>query len=249
MTAPIAPPSTTTIDVVIPAYNEQDAIGSVVADIPSDLVRDIWVVDNGSADATAREAVRAGAHVVHQPQRGYGRACLSGVGVLRHPDVVVFLDGDYSDFPGEMRGLVAPILSGQADLVIGSRNLGRARRGALMPQARFGNWLATRLIRTFFGVRFSGLGPFRAIRYVSLMALDMKDKTFGWTVEMQVKAAMMGLRSTEVSVSYRKRIGVSKVTGTVSGTVRAGCVILYTIFGYRLGWPGHRRRPSSDRSR
>jgi hypothetical protein len=166
---------------------------------------------------------------------------------LRSPDIVVFLDGDYSDFPGEMADLVQPLVCDRADLVIGSRTLGKANRGALLPQARFGNWLATRLIRALFGVRFSDLGPFRAVRHAALVGLQMKDKTFGWTVEMQVKAAMAGLRSAEISVSYRKRIGVSKVTGTVSGTIRAGYRILTTIFGYWLRWPGYAYRPSPDR--
>jgi len=242
---PAEPPPT--IDVVIPAYNEQDAIGNVIADIPQRLVRDIWVVDNGSTDDTATRAARAGARVVRQPQRGYGRACLAGIAALRRPDIVVFLDGDYSDFPGEMADLVQPLVSGRADLVIGSRTLGRAGPGALLPQARFGNWLATRLIRSLFGVRFSDLGPFRAVRFAALVGLQMKDETFGWTVEMQVKAAMAGLPAAEISVSYRKRIGVSKVTGTVSGTIRAGYRILTTIFGYRLGWPGYAYRPPLDR--
>lgn len=222
------------IDVVIPARNEQDAISKVIADIPRDLVRDIYVVDNGSTDRTAREAGRAGAHVVVEPCPGYGRACLAGISALSSPDIVVFLDGDYSDHPSELRDLVSPILRGSADMVIGSRTLGCSQPGALLPQARFGNWLATRLIRAFFGARYTDLGPFRAIGYRALLDLGMRDKTFGWTVEMQVRAAQKGLRATEVPVSYRPRIGVSKVTGTFSGTVKAGWKILYTIFRLRL---------------
>jgi glycosyltransferase involved in cell wall biosynthesis len=227
----------TSIDVIIPACNEQDAIGRVIGDIPRDLVRGVYVVDNGSTDATAGEAARAGARVVAEPRRGYGWACLAGMAALASPDIVVFLDGDYSDFPEEMRDLLGPILSGRADLVIGSRTRGRVGPGALLPQARFGNWLATRLIRAFYGVRYSDLGPFRAIRHDALLALNMQDKTFGWTVEMQVRAAMQGLRATEVPVSYRRRIGVSKVTGTLSGTLRAGWKILYTLFRLRIA--GH----------
>jgi glycosyltransferase involved in cell wall biosynthesis len=226
------------IDVVIPARNEQDAISRVIAEIPRDLVRDIYVVDNGSTDRTAREADRAGARVVVEPRRGYGWACLAGISALNSPDIVVFLDGDYSDYPGQMRDLVGPILRGSADMVIGSRILGCAQPGALLPQARFGNWLATRLIRALYGVRYTDLGPFRAIDYGALLGLGMQDKTFGWTVEMQVRAARHGLRAMEVPVSYRARIGVSKITGTLSGTVKAGWKILYTIFRFRLGTAG-----------
>ena len=217
---------------IIPALNEEEAVRRVIADIPDGLPTEIIVVDNGSTDATARVASQMGARVIREDRRGYGWACLAGMGALERPDIVVFLDGDYSDHPEEMPCLTEPIVEGRADLVIGSRVLGCREPGALLPQARFGNWLATRLVRCFFRITYSDLGPFRAIAYPALRRLNMQDKTFGWTVEMQVKAAKLGLRATEVPVSYRRRIGVSKVTGTLQGTVKAGWKILYTIFRY-----------------
>jgi glycosyltransferase involved in cell wall biosynthesis len=222
------------VDVVIPAFNEEDAIGRVVGAIPAGVVRRVVVVDNGSTDATAERASQAGADVVREPCPGYGQACLSGLAVLRDPSVVVFLDGDYSDFPEEIPDLIGPILAGEKDLVIGSRVLGRPEKGALTPQQRFGNWLATRLIGHFFGVNFTDLGPFRAIEAQALKRLDMADRDFGWTVEMQVKAARKGLRVSEIPVRYRVRIGTSKISGTLSGTLRAGHKILWTIF--RHAW-------------
>ena len=223
------------IDVIIPAFNEQDAIGNVIADIPA-IVRDIIVVSNGSTDATEERAAHGGAIVAREDRKGYGFACLKGMAHIasrppeEHPDIVVFLDGDYSDHPEEMPNLLQPILDGEADFVIGSRALGSRERGSMQPQQIFGNWLATSLIKWFYKVEFSDLGPFRAIRYSSLLKIGMKDQTFGWTVEMQVKAAKLKLRSVEVPVSYRQRIGVSKVTGTVKGTIMAGYKILWTIF-------------------
>ncbi len=222
------------ISVIIPVFNEQDAIQNVLSDIPGHLDVDVVVVDNGSTDRTVDLARQMGARVVHEDRRGYGWACLAGIAALEKPDIVVFLDGDYSDHPDEMTLLVAPVAENRADLVIGSRTLGRREAGALLPQARFGNWLATWLIRRMFSADFTDLGPFRAISYPALVALDMQDRTFGWTVEMQVKAARMGLRHLDVPVSYRRRIGVSKITGTLSGTIRAGWKILYTIFRYRF---------------
>ena len=222
------------ISVIIPVFNEQDAIQNVLSDIPGHLDVDLVVVDNGSTDRTVDLARQMGARVVHEDRRGYGWACLAGIAALEKPDIVVFLDGDYSDHPDEMTLLVAPVAENRADLVIGSRTLGRREAGALLPQARFGNWLATWLIRRMFSADFTDLGPFRAISYPALVALDMQDRTFGWTVEMQVKAARMGLRHLDVPVSYRRRIGVSKITGTLSGTIRAGWKILYTIFRYRF---------------
>jgi glycosyltransferase involved in cell wall biosynthesis len=222
------------IAVVIPVFNEQEAIQNVLSDIPRRLDADVVVVDNGSTDRTVDLARQMGARIVHEHRRGYGWACLAGIDALETPDIVVFLDGDYSDHPDEMTLLVEPIVEGHADLVIGSRTLGTREAGALLPQARFGNWLATWLIRRLFGANFTDLGPFRALTYPALVKLDMQDKTFGWTVEMQVKAARMDFRFLEVPVSYRRRIGVSKITGTISGTIRAGWKILYTIFKYRF---------------
>ena len=227
-------PSSPRISVVIPALNEQDAIQNVIADIPSGLAAEVLVVDNGSTDRTATLASRMGARIVREDRRGYGWACLAGIAALGRPDIVVFLDGDYSDHPDEMPRLLAPILEERADFTIGSRTLGRRDPGALLPQARFGNWLSTRLIRCFFGIRYTDLGPFRAIRYPALMELGMQDKTFGWTVEMQIKAAKQGLKAEEIPVSYRRRIGASKVTGTLQGTFKAGWKILFTIFKYRF---------------
>lgn len=216
---------------IIPALNEQDAIVHVLQAIPS-TVTDIIVVDNGSTDDTPKRAAEAGARVVAEPQRGYGQACLRGMAALRDgTDIVVFLDGDFSDDPTQMNDLLAPIQSGRADLVIGSRVLGERQPGALLPQARFGNALATFLIGALYGVSYTDLGPFRAIRHDALMSLGMNDRDFGWTVEMQVKAARQRLRGVEVPVSYRKRhAGTSKVTGTLSGTFLAGWKILSTIF-------------------
>lgn len=217
--------------VIIPALNEEDAIVRVLADIPG-LASEVIVVDNGSDDETSTRAEAAGARVVREPIRGYGQACLAGIAALpKDTDIVVFLDGDYSDRPAEMVYIVEPLLRGSADLVIGSRVLGEREQGALLPQARFGNALATFLIRILYGVRYTDLGPFRAIRAEALRQINMVDRDFGWTVEMQVKAARRGLRGVEVPVSYRKRYaGASKVTGTLSGTLRAGWKILYTIF-------------------
>jgi len=224
--------SKTTVDVVIPALDEEASLPLVLADLPRPPVRRIVVADNGSADGTARVAREGGAEVVTAPRRGYGSACLAGLAHLRQtgpPDVVVFVDADYSDHPEELSSLIAPILAGEADLVIGSRVLGRRERGALLPQARAGNLVACLLIRLFYGHRFTDLGPFRAIRWDALERLGMADPDFGWTAEMQVKAVRRGLRSTEVPVSYRRRTGVSKITGTVSGTLRAGYKILWTV--------------------
>lgn len=222
------------VSVIIPVFNEQDAIEKVIGEIPKDLVTEVVVVDNGSTDQTARLATQMGARVIREDRRGYGWACLAGMAAVDNPNIVVFLDGDYSDHPNEMTALVSPILEHRADLVIGSRVLGNREPGALLPQARFGNWLATRLIRWFYGVSHTDLGPFRAISYPALLQINMQDKTFGWTVEMQVKAAKLGLKAVEIPVSYRRRIGVSKITGTLSGTVKAGWKILYTIFKYTL---------------
>jgi glycosyltransferase involved in cell wall biosynthesis len=226
--------SNTIIDVIIPVYNEADSIAYVIRDIPNDLVRNIIVCNNNSTDDTPDIARRSGAVVVDAPARGYGNACLKGMAYIADqnikPDIVVFLDGDYSDFPGQLPEVVAPIIHQNFDMVIGSRALGKMEQGAMMPQQIFGNWLATRLIKIFFGYTFTDLGPFRAIRYDRLLELQMADKTYGWTVEMQVKAAKKGFRCKEVAVDYKKRIGESKVSGTIKGTILAGYKILWTIF-------------------
>lgn len=218
-----------TIAVIIPVLNEEASIGRVIDDIPA-WIDDIIVVDNGSTDATAQVAADRGARVVSEPQRGYGAACLRGIAALNAPDIVVFLDGDYSDYPEEMPFLVDPVIQGEVDLMIGSRARGTREPGALTPQAAFGNWLATRLIRLFWGIQYTDLGPFRAIRYRTLMELDMADRDYGWTVEMQIKAALHAVPADEVPVSYRQRKGVSKVSGTVRGVIGAGYKILSTIF-------------------
>ena len=234
-----------TISVVIPALNEENAIAKVIADIPKNvcppdghtgaIVQEIIVVDNGSTDDTAAIAEQNGARVVDETRRGYGYACLAGIAALEAapPDIVVFLDGDYSDYPADLPRLLQPILEGRADLVIGARKAYNARE-ALLPQARFGNWLACLLIRRFFGAHYTDLGPFRAIRYSQLLALDMQDKTFGWTVEMQLKAAKQAIPVCEVPVHYRKRIGTSKITGTLTGSLKAGYKILTTLIYHRF---------------
>ncbi len=223
-----------TIDVIIPAYNEEKSIGKVIAEIPKDLVRDIIVCNNNSTDSTAEVAEANGANVLMASQKGYGFACLTGMKHIaaktEKPDIVVFIDGDYSDFPQEMTLLIDPIIKNDVDLVIGSRALGDLEPGSMTPQQIFGNWLATNLIKLFYKYTFTDLGPFRAVKYESLLAIDMQDEDFGWTVEMQVKAAKMKLKCEEVAVNYRKRIGKSKVSGTIRGTILAGHKILWTIF-------------------
>ncbi len=217
------------ITVIIPALNEQDALPLVLKDLPWNMVSEVIVVDNGSTDDTAAVAHRAGAHVIHEPQRGYGAACLAGMRAMQDSDIVVFLDGDYSDHSNELPHVVGPILGSQADMVIGSRVLGVRERGALPPQARWGNWLAVNLIRFLHGVRYTDLGPFRAIRVSSLLSVEMQDQGYGWTAEMQVRAVNMGLRIQEVPVSYRRRTGQSKISGTLRGCVLAGSAIIKTI--------------------
>ncbi|WP_272493458.1 glycosyltransferase family 2 protein [Rhodocaloribacter litoris] len=235
--------------VIIPAFNEARSIGQVIGDIPAALVEEVVVVNNASTDETEANARAAGATVLREPRRGYGRACLRGIAYARekNPDLVVFLDGDYSDHPEEMTDLVAPILRGEADFVVGSRMRGRREPGAMLPQALLGNRLACFLMRLLWGARYTDLGPFRAIRFADLLALGMEDETFGWTIEMQIKAVLAGLRYTEVPVSYRRRVGVSKITGTVSGTVKASAKILWTIAKY--GIKARRvRRPVFEKS-
>lgn len=217
-----------TVAVIIPALDEERAIGRVLSAIP-DWVDQVIVADNGSSDATAAIAREHGALVVKQPRRGYGAACLAGLAALGEAKVVVFLDGDFSDHPQQMDRLVDLIIKGRAQLVIGSRVRGQREPGALSPQARWGNWLACLLIRLFWGVRFSDLGPFRAIDREALQRLGMDDRGYGWTVQMQTRAARLGLRCMEAPVDYRRRIGQSHISGTFKGVIAAGGKILFTI--------------------
>lgn len=224
------------VDVIIPAYNEEHAIAHVVREIPKDIVRHIVVANNNSNDRTPQVAREAGAIVVDEPRAGYGSACLKGMeyiaGLEVHPDVIVFLDGDYSDYPEEMPMLIEPIAKGEAEIVIGSRARGQRESGSMTGPQIIGNWLSGNLLRIIYGVHYTDLGPFRAIRYDKLLEIGMKDKDYGWTVEMQVKAAKHKLKYTEVPVNYRRRIGTSKVSGTIKGSVLASQKILWTIFKY-----------------
>lgn len=217
--------------VIIPAFNEEESLPLVIKDIPY-FVDEIIVTDNNSTDNTSEVAEENGATVLSEKEKGYGAACLKAIDYIRDKNynIVVFLDGDYSDHPEEMEIIVEPIIRNDYDMVIGSRMIGKREKGAMLPQALFGNWLATFLIKIFWRYNFTDLGPFRAIKYESLKKLNMVDRNFGWTVEMQIKAAKQKLKCTEVPVSYRKRIGISKVTGTLSGTVKASYKILYLIF-------------------
>lgn len=225
------------VDVIIPAFNEENGVGEVVREIPRAFVREIIVVNNASTDNTEVIAREAGATVLREPVPGYGRACLRGIAHAQLseplPEIVVFLDADHSDFPEEIPNVIQPIIEGKADLVIGSRAIGQRERGSMTPQQVFGNWLATRLLSILYGATFTDLGPFRAIRFNKLLALNMQDKTYGWTVEMQIKAARDGLLYVEVPVRYRRRIGFSKISGTVKGTLLAGYKIIATILKYR----------------
>lgn len=227
------------VAVVIPVFNERDSLPLVVGDIPKEAVSEIIVVDNGSTDGTRAIARGLPVRLVRETRRGYGSACLAGLAALATdpPEIVVFLDGDYSDHPEEIPLLLEAVRAG-ADLVIGSRMLGRREPGALLPQARFGNALACFLIRLLYGHRFTDLGPFRAVRWDALRRIGMEDTNFGWTCEMQVKFLRAGLAVAEVPVSYRRRVGVSKITGTVSGTLHAGYKILWTIARYGFSRTG-----------
>lgn len=227
------------ISVIVPALNEAGCIGDLVTAILAQPVSAVVVVDNGSTDGTAEAARRAGARVVGEPRRGYGYACSAGVAAAASAEALVFLDGDYSFLPEEMPALLAPLQAGAAGLVLGSRALGRIEPGSMPPPQRFGNWLVARLMRRRYGLPVTDLGPYRAIRRELLAALDMCEMTFGWPTEMMVKAARHGARICEVPVSYRsRRAGRSKVSGTVRGTVLAGCAILRTTFRYGAWTPG-----------
>lgn len=228
--------------IIIPALNEEAAIGGVVRSV-CDQVDQVIVVDNGSTDLTAQRAADAGADVIHVARPGYGRACLAGVAAAGDADLLIFMDGDSADDPADLPALIQPILSGEADLVIGSRLLGTTEPGALTPPQRFGNSLATLLMKVFWGGSFTDLGPFRAIRRSAFAALQMQAPTYGWTVEMQVRALKQGVRCTEIPVAYRRRIGVSKISGTVKGVVLAGWFILGTIFKEAI-WSGQQYSPA-----
>jgi len=223
------------IKVIIPAFNEEASIGKVISEIP-DLVSEIIVVSNNSSDKTETVAKMAGATVLREPQKGYGYACLKGLEYIASqetkPDIVVFLDGDYSDYPQDLHKIVAPIINNNMDLVIGSRVKRWREKGSMTFPQIFGNWLATSLMKLFFNAKFKDLGPFRAIKYKKLLALQMQDKTYGWTVEMQLKAVKQKLTYIEVPVRYKNRIGTSKVSGTVKGAIFAGVKILGWIFKY-----------------
>ena len=223
------------IKVIIPAYNEQDAIANVINDIP-EIVDEVIVVSNNSTDNTEINAKKAGATVLKENRKGYGFACLKGMDYIskqkNKPEIIVFLDGDYSDYPEQLTEIIAPIINDNIDFVVGSREKKLREFGAMTPQQIFGNWLATFLMKLFFGANFTDLGPFRAIKYNKLLALKMQDKTYGWTVEMQLKALKQKLTYVEVPMKYRNRIGVSKVSGTVKGTIFAGIKILGWIFKY-----------------
>lgn len=223
------------IKVIIPAYNEANSIGLVINDIPS-YVNEVIVVSNNSSDATEINATNAGATVLSETRKGYGYACLKGLDYISKqdiiPDIVVFLDGDYSDYPEELTKIVEPIIEQNIDFVIGARVKEKREQGSMTFPQIFGNWLATSLMKLIFESRFTDLGPFRAIKYNKLLALNMQDKTYGWTVEMQLKALKQKLTYTEVPVNYRNRIGVSKVSGTIKGAIFAGVKILGWIFKY-----------------
>ncbi|WP_298948029.1 glycosyltransferase family 2 protein [uncultured Polaribacter sp.] len=223
------------VNVIIPAFNEQDSIGNVIADLPK-FVDEVIVVNNKSTDKTKENATKAGATVLTEERKGYGYACLKGMDYIAKkevkPTIVVFLDGDYSDYPEQLTTLIQPIIENNIDFVIGARIKKLRENGSMTPQQVFGNWLATFLMKLFFNAKFTDLGPFRAIKYQRLLDLNMQDKTYGWTVEMQLKALKQKLTYTETPMKYRNRIGVSKVSGTVKGSIFAGIKILSWIFKY-----------------
>jgi len=223
------------IKVIIPAYNEQDSIARVIKDIPA-IVNEVIVVSNNSTDNTEENARNAGATVLQENRKGYGYACLKGMEYIADqntkPDIIVFLDGDYSDYPEQLPEVVAPIINNNIDFVIGARVKRLREQGSMTPQQVFGNWLATFLMKLFFGAKFTDLGPFRAIKYDKLLALKMEDKTYGWTIEMQLKALKQQFSYVEIPMKYRNRIGVSKVSGTIKGSIMAGVKILGWIFKY-----------------
>jgi glycosyltransferase involved in cell wall biosynthesis len=232
------------VSVVIPTHNEAQAIGRVLSDLPADVVSEVIVVDSNSTDGTQDLARSMGAKVIQEPRRGYGRACLTGFANTENPDVVVFLDGDYSDRPSELPILLAPIVEGRADITLGSRLSDKSNSGALPWHQAFGNRLAAGLIRILYGVKVSDLGPFRAGRADALRALALEEETYGWAVEMILKGALAGFRIVEVPVSYYPRVGKSKISGTLRGTLGAAWFILSRIVGYYL----RHRRPGAARA-
>ena len=220
------------VSVIIPALNEELSISMVIDDLPKDIIDDIIVVDNGSSDSTVSVAEKAGARVLKETTRGYGAACLKGISLAQDPDIIVILDGDYSDYPDRISLLLDPIIEQEYDMVLGSRVLGKAEKGSLtMPQI-IGNRLATCLIAKVTGFKYTDMGPFRAIKKEKIKDLKMKDKNYGWNVEMQIKAVKHGFKIKEVPVDYRNRIGESKISGTVSGVIKAGTKIIYSVFKY-----------------
>ena len=224
------------VAVIIPAYNEEESIGRVINDIPEKIVGEVIVVNNNSTDKTVEVALKSGATVLNESFQGYGAACLTGIEYCKNKnfDIIVFMDGDYSDYPEEIKMLLEPMKNENYDFVLGSRVLGKREKGALPFQSRIGSIIAGILIKLFWGVKYTDLGPFRVIKFDKLLELEMQDKWYGWTVEMQIKAARKNYKIKEIPVSYRKRIGKSKVTGTVKGTVMASIIILKTIFVYAL---------------
>ncbi|MDW5287953.1 glycosyltransferase family 2 protein [Formosa sp. PL04] len=223
------------IKVIIPAYNEADSIGKVIHDLPNS-VDEVIVVNNNSTDGTIENAIQAGATVLTETNKGYGYACLKGMDYIskqaKKPDIIVFLDGDYSDYPEQLTEIIFPILEENIDFVVGARTKNLREKGSMTVPQEFGNWLATFLMRLFFNSTFTDLGPFRAIKYDKLLMLNMLDKTYGWTVEMQLKVLKQSFTYREIPVKYRNRIGVSKVSGTIKGAIFAGIKILYWIFKY-----------------
>ncbi len=222
--------------VIIPAYNEENSVAKVIRDIPKNLISEVVVVNNNSNDATRKNAVNEGATVLDELRQGYGYACLKGIEYVKEnrkdTAIIVFIDADYSDYPEEMNELIKPIFENDVDMVIGSRALGNKEKGSMTPQQIFGNWLATSLLKVLYGVKYTDLGPFRAIKFDKLLELRMQDTTYGWTVEMQLKAAKYKMKASEIPVRYRRRIGHSKISGTVKGTFMAGYKIITTIFKY-----------------
>jgi glycosyltransferase involved in cell wall biosynthesis len=226
----------TKVFVVIPAFNEEQSIGKVIHDIPNVPRKNITVVNNGSTDSTQKVAEESGATVLSEARKGYGWACLKGCEYVAKMkgETIVFLDGDYSDYPDQLPSVIAPIYEQNMDLVIGSRVLGSREKGSMTIPQSFGNWLSSKLLFLFYGVNYTDLGPFRAIRFESYKSLSMSDKTYGWTIEMQIKAAQKKMNYCEVPVDYKVRIGQSKVSGTIKGAVMAGIKIIFAVFKYKF---------------